>query len=788
MCILCVIQKWSRKVATMLPWLVIPLIGLWLLSQFLPPAFRFEITSPRLACVLVLLVTLFWYEVLMPQLSSWRVRRNARIKERKMLEAIEMQKLRKNAVRKCRNCKTPYRDQNPCGGKFNCCYCGHKSKRPEMDQLCVASDLGRFSSSGLLRNLVGKIWSDNNWICGQDWLENGGNWVNGSFSGKSSYLKKKNSGGLFGNDYFFSFLLVFVCKSLAAILLGIMWIFGRLFRFSFDEGDAAMGSDINGLSKKGENGVNCNETKSEKARRKAEEKRQARLEREQLEEEERKQREEVARLVEERRKLRDETDNKYNKKAFKASPRDNKDKKEAERKRQERKKEWDRGSSRSNSDVDELEKRANKEIKKNKKGEVDREHNRSKGSMADSYYKGSVGARYLDRMRGNFFPSSKTLTGGGFFGKGVNANANASNTREHRSNVSLDHSNKKDFVQPERAYGKSNAHADDKNQNRLARFEPLPCPPPKKSWHQLFSRSSPIASSTDTNVLSKPNGNSQTEAQSSIASGYPVSQGYDIPATEGLPYHLPNYSYGNTTTSSTGLQSSSIVTEHENFEDPCYVPDPVLSAGPVSEPLDSFPVDFGFLADVGFEKPSPIASPVSRPRSDSSFSPSPQRTQENTNLPMEDCGAAIEKGWQAWNSCRYMSDIGANTKWDLPQKSSAPMLKEEDYVLSSTTNLMHANSDDSWKFRTSYGSISSSKNHLPMNLHGGVTRNKLVYGIPNGSAINHQFQPYHGVVWAKKEKVVCRVPVEGIESIPTIIGPRGGLYPPLHVQPVWSYE
>ncbi|CAI9768416.1 unnamed protein product [Fraxinus pennsylvanica] len=57
--LLCTPHKWSRRIATMLPWLVVPLIGLWALSQLLPPAFLFEITSPRLACVFVLLVTLF---------------------------------------------------------------------------------------------------------------------------------------------------------------------------------------------------------------------------------------------------------------------------------------------------------------------------------------------------------------------------------------------------------------------------------------------------------------------------------------------------------------------------------------------------------------------------------------------------------------------------------------------------------------------------------------------------------------------------------------------------------
>ncbi|KAL0347551.1 UNVERIFIED_CONTAM: hypothetical protein Scaly_1771100 [Sesamum calycinum] len=202
MCILCVIQKWSRRIATMLPWLVIPLIGLWALSQLLPPAFRFEITSPRLACVLVLLVTLFWYEVLMPQLSAWRVRRNARLRERKRFEAIEMQKLRKTATRRCRNCLTAYRDQNPGGGKFMCSYCGHISKRPVLD-LPVPPGMG---NSGILKDLVGKggkilngkAWSDNGWMCGQDWLDNG-NWGGGSYAGKSSYWKK-NGGGLFGGD------------------------------------------------------------------------------------------------------------------------------------------------------------------------------------------------------------------------------------------------------------------------------------------------------------------------------------------------------------------------------------------------------------------------------------------------------------------------------------------------------------------------------------------------------------------------------------------------------------
>ncbi|KAL0375429.1 UNVERIFIED_CONTAM: hypothetical protein Sradi_3458600 [Sesamum radiatum] len=285
MCILCVIQKWSRRIATMLPWLVIPLIGLWALSQLLPPAFRFEITSPRLACVLVLLVTLFWYEVLMPQLSAWRVRRNARLRERKRFEAIEMQKLRKTATRRCRNCLTAYRDQNPGGVS-----------------LCA------LTAAIFLR--------DQFWIClclqGWDWLDNG-NWGGGSYAGKSSYWKK-NGGGLFGGDdehclteKSYSRVLIFACRAVTAFFLCIMWLWRKIFRISSSRDDASADAERRGmLDNRGENGGNGQESRGEKARRKAEEKRQARLEKELLEEEERKQREEVARLVEERRRLRDE--------------------------------------------------------------------------------------------------------------------------------------------------------------------------------------------------------------------------------------------------------------------------------------------------------------------------------------------------------------------------------------------------------------------------------------------------------------------------------------------------
>lgn len=601
-----------------------------------------------------------------------------------------------------------------------CSYCGHISKRPVLD-LSVPPGLGRLSNSGILKDLVGKgekmfngkVWSDNNWICGQDWLENGGNWVHGSLSWKSSYSEN------FFSEKSYSSLLVFVCKSLASIFLGIMWVLRKLFRVSLSEDNSSTDTDIRGLTKKGENGVNCNESKSEKARRKAEEKRQARLEREQLEEEERKQREEVAKLVEERRKLRDEK--------IVIEKDQEKDKKEIERKRDTRKKEVEKNKKGEKVDVD--------------RGQSLRSNNTetgqgSKGITVNNHNKGSVGGRYLDRMRGNFFPSSRT---GGFFGKGTNVNAG--NTREHRSNGYFDHAQntpiKRDFVQNERGFVKSNSHPDDQNHIRPAVFEPQPCPPPpKRSWQQLFTRSS----NTPTNVISRPNGNPQSEVPNSIPS--PNGIGNSIPF--GSPYHSP---------------SKPILPPEEldNFQDPCYVPDPTYLIGPVSESLDDFQLNLGFekskpmKAHSEVNRPSPIESPMSR-----LWVSNTQKTTEDNNG-----GIGNEREWQMWNSTPLCLD---------------------------TLGLVGKSNDDPWgtlRPSSSYGPISNNNNHLLFkNLPEGTGHNESVYNSPDG------FHMSRGGVWAKNEKA-AGVSGEGVGmgmGSAGMIPPVGGLYSTPDVQSVWSYE
>ncbi|KAJ7961108.1 Stress response NST1-like protein [Quillaja saponaria] len=756
MCILCVIQKWSRRVATMLPWLVVPLIGLWALSQLLPPAFRFEITSPRLACVFVLLVTLFWYEILMPQLSAWRVRRNARLRERKRFEAIEFQKLRKTATRRCRNCLTPYRDQNPGGGRFMCSYCGHISKRPVLD-LPVPPGLG-ISHTRIIKDLVGKsgkilngrVWSDNGWICGQDWSENG-NWVGGSIPGKSGSWRKSGS-DLFGGDEHcltensYSGIVIFAGKLLTSFLLSIRWLWRKISRVSSSSEECSSDADLRGiLAKRGENGVSLNESRGEKARRKAEEKRQARLEKELLEEEERKQREEVARLVEERRRLRDEkleAEKDHSKSV--SSFREKGSKKEAEKRRQEKKKEKDKGSSKSNSDAEELEKRASKESERkqdfDKKSEIDRREHKKfdmenvKGQGTDvglgvknisvnNYNRGNSGTRYLDRMRGTILSSSKAFS----FGKGPNITAAI--MKENKFNSSVDHvhtsANRRDLYAPERVNAKTNMNGDDKNISPPVHSEPQPWTTPTKTWQQLFTRSSSVPQNSNANVISRPHTKFEAEVLSpTLSVQSPLTQSFDNPVNFGLPspFNLSTYPNVSTTSSSLGFSPAIepifahagevahqlIAEEQDLFEDPCYVPDPLSLLGPVSESLDNFQLDLGtgFMKDMEMErphalksissgsetnKPSPIESPMSREKhNNSNRLPSTPKAQNMDAFSVDDVTANEKGTWQMWSTSPLGQDglglVCGPASWLLP--SDRDRSNKDDFVIPSSQKNM----------------------------------------------------------------------------------------------------
>ncbi|KAK1285246.1 hypothetical protein QJS10_CPB20g00146 [Acorus calamus] len=624
MCILCVVQRWSRRAATMLPWLVIPLIGLWLLSQLLPPTFRFEVTSPRLACALVLLATLFWYEVLMPRLSSWQARQAYRHHEQSRTEKAELEKLRKTATRRCRNCLTPYRDQNPGGGRFTCFSCGHVSKRPVLD----------LPGPGPGRGLC-----------------LGGNSVN------------------FGR------------RVLAGSFVGLRWVRGKVFGVGAVEVD--LGSeDQKGVLKKGES-----ESRWEKAKRKAEEKRQAKLEKIMLEEEERKQREEVARLVEERRKLRDEISEAEKGVGGRKTldlDRENRKREVLGKRRQERKKGKDKGSSKSSSDGEEMGKRVGSR-ESEKKREFDRRAvlESVKAQVLESmkggggFNRGSAGRRYFDSLKG--------LGGAGIFGKSVQAaQPNASAAKLNRPSGFSDHglnSFKRTTI------GKS------ENIKQPLGSDAQPKPTVlKKSWQQLFTRSSLISPSAEGNAVNQMSVNSKSEALR-VHSPVQVPPTYTL--SNEIQYGLPNPLYSSPLTNVSlgnnsipylehGHMSSPVrgppqnvkLEEAELFEDPCYVPDPMSLLGPVSKSLDNFIVDSGtvfveksgsntpcmlknvaLIADAS--RPSPIESPMSRSRvSDEKHSNCIQRphTPKEKDICPEESGEL--RTWQMWNSHPLQDGLG----------------------------------------------------------------------------------------------------------------------------------
>lgn len=224
-----------------------------------------------------------------------------------------------------------------------------------------------------------------------------------------------------------------------------------------------------------------------------------------------------------------------------------------------------------------------------------------------------------------------------------------------------------------------------------------------------------------------------------MPSGYPMTQGFDSPAACGSPYTLPHFTNTDLHLSSNsvfprvGEASDKFLPEElDIFEDPCYDPDPVSLIGPVSESLDNFQLDLGYVPDLGFQnvhhvkrmsdscevsRPSPIESPMSR------------------FVPMENqSNKANEKGWQVWDS----HGLAGPSSWLLPpevsglskdrimqsspQKTMASLFKKDDQKTYS--HYVHATDDDQWMPWGSYGS-------------------------PNGSAINHPFQLSQGNFWTK---------------------------------------
>ncbi|KAL5720839.1 hypothetical protein ACHQM5_013469 [Ranunculus cassubicifolius] len=840
MCILCVVQKWSRRVATMLPWLLFPLLGLWAFSHLLPPGFRFEFTSPRIACVLVLLVTIFWYEVLMPQLSQWRATNSAKCREQKRREAIEMQKLRKIATRLCRNCLTPYRDQNPGGGKFMCSYCGHVSKRPVLD--IPGNDV---DSKGVRKECC--IFGNDN--------------SNRMRSAVRSNCKGKNGGESSGSDdlCFTTKLCMSTSKASIRYFSKFRRFWRSIFGLASEDDSSSDGDNDDMMFREGENGLGFQESKGEKARRKAEEKRQARLEKELLEEEERKQREEVAKLVEEQRRLRDEKMEAEKVYTRSSTPdREKNSKREAERKRQERRKEKDKGSSKSNSDCEDFERKIGKDSdkkrdldKKSESGRRDLSKTPSASVKARNSETGNVtkvstphtptrgnGTRYLDRMKGSFMSSSKAFNGSGFFGKGANASLSVtSKASNHIGSV--------DHIQ----------HSS--SQREHVALEIRPQPTGKKSWRQLFTRAPAVHPSTES-FSGTSNQTFQTAAHSSFISGqasssHPLADqiSFGLP----LPFSLSPFPNGSTSSSPISSSVAEPIYSHigdppykfvseepDIFEDPCYVPDPVSLLGPVSESLDNFSLDFGggIMKDATFErpyglqnlprvevsKPSPIEAPVSRLRiveerhiNHTSYPTTPKLPNADSS-PLKGSNNGDEEGmWKMWSPLGQDSFglIGGSGSWLLPlgqntssqedvrasaQKPLAPPFSKDNQVHSGSISpqrlpnggpyspsIPGAHGNNPWFQQTIFQPLPGEReeNFPPLN----VSQGNVTFCDSRNLSSNFSSEMSPSNQWSKTEGGVNGGGGEENNSAAAAGAVRphiGGLFSTPDVQSLWSYN
>ncbi|XP_074574792.1 uncharacterized protein LOC141831332 isoform X2 [Curcuma longa] len=711
MCILCVVPRWSRRIATLLPWLLIPVLFFWGMSPFLPPGLRFEITSPRIACLCILVVTLIWYKGVVPMLNYWQACRTAREQERQRKLAIKMQKLLKTATRRCRNCHTTYRDQNPAGGRFMCSYCGQVSKRPVLD----------------LPRSVGSSWFS-------------------KFMGNYRWLWSQDSQ--------------------AQRNINVRWLCRLIFRHRSREDGS--NTDRKGvLYRRGDNGGNLQENRCEKMRRKAEEKRQAKLEKEMLEEEERKQREEVAKLVEERRKLRDEhvkAESETSNGSVPDGERDNR--KRADKKRDERRKDKDRGSSKSNSDVEDLEKRASRatERKHEFHKKIDNERQDAMGSTTviskshtmEASHGNKVTAsktKYFSHITGNSPSSSRSFGSSILFGRNLQ-NPTSSVTKPIKqvagfmspSKNARDFQGAGDVIVNAMSSGNSGVTKSNLNQPTNSYVQPRQSTL-KKPWHQLFTHSAPVSTNSDSNNLICHNNHGQVEAQVMDLKDQMLipNSSYDnsVNFVQPLPF--------NSMTSPNGVFSSSLFTsikdsaqscisdEAEIYEDPCYVPDMISLLGPVSEELDNFPLDArsSFLDDNMAEphvlknasasgniaKPAPIECPISRFQNseEKQTAVGPVSSTLKYQEPLMMNVNESQGMWQMWETPRSqntMGLLGGPSSWLLAMGQQSSKQDDIPNPLLNNTLLSQSMKGNPALLRT--------KPLLPV--HDGVLQNEITHG------------------------------------------------------------
>lgn len=611
------------------------------------------------------------------------------------------------------------------------------------------------------------------------------------------------------------------------------WFLRKIFRFASSGDGEGLSLDGKRLAKRGENGGKAEESRVEKARRKAEEKRLARLEKEMLEEEERKQREEMAKLVEERRRLRDEKAE-AEERSKSATPVGEKDaRREAERRRQERRKKEDKGSSKSNSDCEDIDRRLGREGDRKRDSDRKSDLDRREGYKphhfeANSHSNKTAESRtkYFGRMTGNFLSSSRGFGSGSFFGRSAQAPAPQANKVSRPVVPATDQGNavKRD-VQHAGAQATVKSATAGETRNSWTNFNrpvsPNVQPHPtglKKSWHQLFSRSASVSpcpdvttSAHDMSQKPEPNGAQISNAHIFLSQyppldGKPSDQSMQFPGfppLNGAPTNkpLPRFPAGHMPFYDDA--ESTVLEEPEQFEDPCYDPDAIALLGPVSESLDNFPPDF----DCGFRssdftkeshgRPSPIESPLSRSRMVEEKPIKPPhsfaaKSPVGSILPE----TSSEQGtWQMWSTPLVQEGLGL-------QGPQSQWLRQNTNQFNQSANLFNGganaplgiglNDTDPWLPKAPFQQLppDTPSLFLPHEIPGKL-HNDLIFGSPNKSAREHPFGP-PGHPWPKEE-LVLNGAQEGGGHILLPSGAHvggGGLFSSTSpdVQSVWSFN
>lgn len=214
------------------------------------------------------------------------------------------------------------------------------------------------------------------------------------------------------------------------------------------------------------------ESRADKARRKALEKKQAKVEREVMEEEERRQREEIAKLVEEHKKLRSkkcESENSNDKVSCAELKRETKVR---DAKKRDRRREKDKLSGKSISEVEELENTPSTGVEKKRIFDKKKEIERQKAIVQSTRLQSLEGGKSK-----HFSKTPKILSSSSPVARNTGVgNRNSDSTRNQHANANSTQKADRQSV-PNKVQPNTNV--------------------PKKSWRQLFACSSTVKSEHD---------------------------------------------------------------------------------------------------------------------------------------------------------------------------------------------------------------------------------------------------------------------------------------------------